>query len=544
MSFARAPTKSVRPIVRPTMKISYTVEPLDSEDAWSRLAQALGDGDLYVVRNTLRYLRVLEAKSYVLEDPYIDRDYSADYLHFYARTFRTHERHCKRVHFFSDDISQLLSRPLSTERLLEIQRFSSATYCGFCVIRPLPNARIGRTVLLARVRDRFNVEATVTCRAEFDAHLLGVDLRVTGTSFLQQDSRVGACAQVAIWAGMRHMHARHNYNWVSVADITKFAKPSAAAETLALPAASDRLSSDGMVRAIAEAGYQPLCFGRANIDRAILPYVESGIPVILGLSIDGPVGHAVTVVGRVFGKQECPTNSAIDYVPAFIVHDDQGGPYMWLPMDGDSSTTFSFTDDTVKRDTADGTIELNVRCHAVLAIALMSTRVFSTARAAEHSAWDRLDDTLKKMPRVRETLDELDVKVNERLLDELQSAHSVGHIVLRTYLTSAAGYRRHLAAGSASDDLKDALLDFHLPHFTWITEISTIDSYNHASPGMRRIYGHTVLDATSTGERGDGLLVLHLPSLLFTNNINARGQQQELAFIENDRLYECREKRL
>ena len=388
------------------------------------------------------------------------------------------------------------------------------------------------------------MEAAVTCRAEFDAHLLGVSLRVTGTSFLQQDSRVGACAQVAIWVGMRHMHARYNYNWVSVPDITRFAKPAATAEALALPAASDRLSSDGMVRAIAEAGYQPLCFGRANIDRAILPYVESGIPVILGLNIDGTLGHAVTVVGRVFGKQDCPTDSAIDYVPAFVVHDDQGGPYMWLPMDGDSSKTFAFTDDTVKRDTADGTIELNVRSHAVFAIALMSTRVFVTAATAEHSAWDRINDTLKKMPRVRKTLNKLDVTVNERLLDELQAAYSAGHLVLRTYLTSAAGYRRHLAAGSASDNLKDALLDVHLPHFTWITEISTIDSYNHVSPGMRRIYGHTVLDATSTGEQDDSLLVLHLPGLLFTNNINARRPRQELAIIENDRLYECREKRL
>ena len=525
------------------MRISYTVEPLDREDAWSHLAQTLGGGDLDVVRNTLRHLRVLGAKSYVLEHPYIDRDYSADYVHFYARTFRAHERHCKRVHFFSDDISPLLSRPLSTERLAEIEPFSSTTYCGFCVIRPLANARIGRTVLLARVRDGFNMEATVTCRADFKAHLLGADLRVTGTSFLQQDSRVGACAQVAIWAGMRHMHARYNYGWVSVADITRFARPAAAAEALALPAASDRLSSDGMVRAIAEAGYQPLCFGRANIDRAILPYVESGIPVILGLSIDGTLGHAVTVVGRVFGKQDCPTDSAVDYVPAFIVHDDQGGPYMWLPMDRDSSTTLSFTNDTVQRVTADGSVELNVRCHARFAIALMPPRVFSTAAAAEHSAWDRIDDTLKRMPSVRKTLRKLDVAVNERLLDELQSAHGAGHIVLRTYLTSAAGYRRHLAAGSASDDLKDALLDFHLPHFTWITEISTIDSYNHASPGMRRIYGHTVLDATSTGERGDGLLVLHLPGLLFTSDINAR-QPEELSFIENDGLYECREKRL
>ena len=526
------------------MKIAYTVALLNTPEAWSRLARVLGGKDLDVVRNILRHLRVLETKSYVIEYPYIDRDYSADYLHFYARTFRSHERHCKRVHFFSDDISPLFLRPLTTERLRALQNFSHEAYSGFCVLRPLSSAPIGRTVLCARIPDRFNMKTTVACRAEFEAHLLGVRLGVTGASFLQQASRVGACAQVAIWAGMRHMHARHNYNWVSVADITRFAKPAAADEALALPSASDRLSSDAMVRAISEAGYQPLCFRGPNIGRAIMPYVESGIPVILGLNIDGTLGHAVTVVGSVFAKQDHPTNSAIDYIPAFVVHDDQGGPYMWLPMKEDSSTRYSFSDHTVKRRTTADKIELNVGKHAVFAVALMSTRVFSTAAAAELSAWDRIDDTLNKMAGIRKTLNKLDVVVNEQLLGELQSAHRAGHIVLRTYLTSAAGYRRHLAAGSASDELKDALLDFHLPHFTWITEISTVDSYNHPSPGLRRMYGHTVLDATSTGERGDGLLVLHLPGLLFTNDIGAKRQPQKLVIIEKDKLYECREKKL
>ena len=88
-----------------------------------------------------------------------------------------------------------------------------------------------------------------------------------------------------------------------------------------------------MVRAIAEAGYQPLCLPSLDISHAILPYVESGIPVILGLNIGGTVGHAVTVVGRVFARQRNPTNRAFDYVPAYIVHDDQSGPYMLLPAD-------------------------------------------------------------------------------------------------------------------------------------------------------------------------------------------------------------------
>ena len=525
------------------MKISHSVEALDSTAAWSRLARVLGGEDLDVVRNTIRHLRVLDAKCYILEDPYIDRDYSADYTQFYALTFHAHERHCKRVHFFSRDISPLLQRPISTAQLNDLGELAKDAYCGFCVIRPLSVAPIGRTVLLARVGNGFNMEATVTCRANIDAHLLGTRLQVTGTSFLQQDSRVGACAQVAIWVGMRHMHAQHNYNWVSVADITRFAGPPSVMEAVSLPNASDRLSSDAMVRAIAEAGYQPLCLPSLDIGHAILPYVESGIPVILGLNIGGTVGHAVTVVGRVFARQENPTTRAFDYVPAYIVHDDQSGPYMWLPANKHASTTFAFGKDTIKRDTPNGPIELDVESHAVFAVALMSTRVFSTAARAEHNAWSQIDENLKALPDARRALADLGMPVNEMLMDELQAAHSAGKIVLRTYLSSTAGYRRHLAEGSASDALKDAMLHLHLPHFTWITEISTIDSYNQPSPGLRRIYGHTVLDATSTAELKDALLVLHLPGLLLTKDPNAGGRQ-EVTAIENDRRYECRAKLL
>ena len=524
------------------MLITYTVQSLDTVDAWDSLAHALGDGHPEVVRNTIRHLRILGAKSYVLENPYIDRDYSADYVHFYAGTFRTYERHCKRAHFFSDDVSPLLRQPRSTKQLLQLRQVARTSYRGFCVVRPLPTAPIGRTVLRAEVRGRQDMEATVTCRAQFEANLLGVDLEVTGTAYLQQDARVGACAQVAIWAGMRHMHARHGYNWVSVADITRLATPTAPDEATSLPAGSDFLASERMLRAISEAGYQPLCFRRPNIAGAILPYVESGIPVILGLNLGTEVGHAVTVIGRVFAPQARPTDTAIDYVSAYIVHDDQGGPYMLLPVEDPATTPHPFGDDTIKRATSSGTVELSA-CHATFAVALMSSRVFSTAAAAEVSAHDRIDETLTNMPYVRRMLVDRGLPVNERLLDELQDAHSRGRIVLRTYLTSAAGYRRHIAEGTAGDDLKDALLALHLPHFTWITEIATIDSYNHFSAGMRRIYGHTIIDATSTGKDGDGLLALHLPGLLITKDVNEPAHEQEkFAIIEGDDLYERRAK--
>ena len=528
------------------MRVAFTVGSLDTPADWTRLEQVLGDGHPDVVQNTIRHLKILGAKSYVVEEPYIDRDYSADYLEFYARTFRTHDRHCRRAHFFSKDVSPFVSTSLSTEGLNEFRRLAVAAYCGFCVLRPLPTAPIGRTVLRAGLRGHQDMEATVTCRAAFDANLLGIDLQVTGAAYLQQDARVGACAQVAIWAGMRHLHARYDYDWVSVADITRLATPTAPDEAVSLPAGSDFLTSERMIRAIAEAGYQPLCFRNPNpkspsIAAAILPYVESGIPVILGLHLGGEVGHAVTVLGRIFGKQDSPTANAIDYVPAYIVHDDQGGPYMTLPVKAPTVSPHAFSEDTVQR----GTTELDMT-HATFAVALMSTRVFSTAAAAEFSARDRIDETLGLMPQIRNMLAQQELSINARLLDELEDAHTGGRLILRTYLTSAAGYRRHIAGGNASDDLKDALLDLHLPHFTWITEISTVDSYNNASPGMRRMYGHTIIDATSTGKGRDALLMLHLPGLVFTNNVDPQPDepQEQLSIIENDDLYNCREKRL
>ena len=104
------------------MLITYTGQSLETVDAWDTLAHALGDGHPEVVRSTIRHLRILGAKSYVLEDPYIDRDYTADYLHFYAGTFRTYARHCKRAHFFSEDVSSLLRYPRSTKQLLQLRQ--------------------------------------------------------------------------------------------------------------------------------------------------------------------------------------------------------------------------------------------------------------------------------------------------------------------------------------------------------------------------------------------------------------------------------------
>lgn len=527
------------------MHVDFRIGTIKSEADWKPLAEELG-GIGNVVSSVIRHLINLNVTSYLIESRYIDRDYSSDYRLFYAQTFKNYQRHCKRIHFFAEDISGIFALSDWSSRVAALRKTSGTSYCGFCVVRPLPKASIGRTALKMRGPIGSGLDSVITCRADTRANVLGAELHVRGANFMQQDSRVGACAQVAIWMGARHMHQRYHYNWLSVADITKLAAPNTEDESTSLPAGSDFLTSERMIRAVHEMGFQALCFRGPEIGKQILPYVESGLPVILGLDVPGAsIGHAVTVIGRTFAKIEKPTSNPIDFIAGFIVHDDQNGPYKVIPCKATSAKDAGIPDDDVVRiKTRKGdTVEFNLEKHGTFAMALMPVRAFSTAQAAEVTAQRRIANAFQHLESLKAQIAE-EGDVNP-LLNDLAAAHAANKIVLRTYLTSADGYRRYVADCSACDALKDVLLRLHLPHFTWITEISSADSYNNPSAGMRRIYGHSVLDATSSGIDVSGLLMLHLPGVAFLRDVNNDDPDKQLSaqIIEDDRLYDCRAKR-
>jgi hypothetical protein len=526
------------------MNLTFQIGPLEAEADWKQLAALLG-GPAKVVNSVIHHLMNLKVNSYLLESQYIDRDYSSDYRYFYAQMFKTYERHCNRIHFFAEDVSQIFALSEWAQRVEALGRTSLRSYCGFCVIRPLPNASIGRSALKMRGPEAADLESVITCRADIRANLLGAELDVRGVCFMQQDSRVGACAQVAIWMGARHMHQRYRYNWLSVADITRLAAPTTEDESTSLPAGSDFLTSERMIRAVHEMGFQALCFKGNDMGQQILPYVESGLPVILGLDIPGAsIGHAVTVIGRVFSKVKTPTPRPIDYVAGFIVHDDQAGPYKVVPSTSTAANDFGLLpEDTVQVKTRSGDVHFDLETHGTFAMALMPVRAFSTAKAAEVTLLRRLVSAFAQLAQLKALIAK-NGAVNP-LLDDLAKAYNAGNIVLRTYLTSADSYRRYIVDSTACDALKDELLRLHLPHFTWVSEISTSDSYNNSSAGLRRIFGHSVLDATSSGRDAAGLLMLHLPGVVFLRDVNEPDPKkaETAVLIDGDRLYECREKR-
>ena len=99
------------------------------------------------VRYVRGYLADLGATSVLEEPSYFDRDYLAEFSAFYAVSAAGYSNLCQRLHFFS---GPLIGRPdieAATTGDPALTAALQARYLGFIVVRPFPQAPLGRTVL-------------------------------------------------------------------------------------------------------------------------------------------------------------------------------------------------------------------------------------------------------------------------------------------------------------------------------------------------------------------------------------------------------------
>ena len=138
----------------------------------------------------------------VIEKEYIDLDYLADYTAYYATCFEGYPTRCKRVHFFdirlseSDLLDSIEGRGADSAAKLQ------DAYQGFSVVRPLPEAVVGRTVLRTYPPDRENGRRHYCCVRPYDSNLYGIQLRTESLAFQEQDRVLMACATVALWSAL------------------------------------------------------------------------------------------------------------------------------------------------------------------------------------------------------------------------------------------------------------------------------------------------------------------------------------------------------
>lgn len=492
------------------MKNGVTFLRPDSDADWQQLLATLNGGTPNsLLEEMLASARSLGTHSVVIERCYIDRDFSAAYSAFYSGLFRPMSKHCQRVHFFCAEIEQ--ETATSAAGVVAAIEEAAPSYLGNLVLRPLPHAPVSSAHLSAAAIAKCGSNE-VGVRSTFRFHLLGVELRVDSMPLTQQDTRTGACAQATMWMAGRHFQNRHGAPWFSLPAITSIAlNPADQNISRSLPAGSDFLTPDNMVRALRAMGRHPVMYAQdytpdgpkwltVNPSEIVCRYVESGIPVILGMLKEGEqIGHAVVAVGIERFEAPAPdkdSHTHSRFCKSFLVHDDQRGVYRRLPIGDDNTEPYPFRFDRDIR----------------YLIVPIPEKVFVTAEVAELIAADTLKQiSVARFDLARSALGDAAWNVGSEVYDNIVN----DRLIARTYLTYGWKYKARMLRNGASERLTSELLLTEFPRYVWVTEFSTLDSAAQTNPCDRRIVAHAVVDATGSRFWGSAL-VADTPGLTLT----------------------------
>lgn len=485
----------------------------------------------------IEQLRALGAQTILIEDEYIDRDFTDAFAAYYSRLFKRHTKICKRIHFFSCDLNAALNSP-TVRGLATALQDCQQDYIGFIVLRPVHQAPIASAVLKVPPSPA-GCEQHSLVKARYHVHILGADLYVDALPMTQQDQRIGACAQASIWSAARHFHARHRGPWVSMVGITEAAMMQEDfGVSLTLPNGSEFLSLRGMVSALRGSGRKPLIYigngtGNANWPGirpadVINRYVDSGIPVIVGLG-GGSISHAVIASGQVFSQQPPaalpPRPTRASFCSAFYINDDQRGPNLRMAINaGDpiGETTYNLAD--------------NVE----FLIIPLPDKVFLPAEKAELFCWDLIGKYANSWPTISGN-PQVQLGTSQQLGDDFVTAWNANEIVARTYLTYGWKYKHRMLRNDLTNATHDLLSETELPRYVWVTEFGTLASFSATDMYQRRIYAHCVVDATAKNMGDDSCLFFHAPGLVLRRVHSAADSfgAYELSthIIQDDELY-------
>lgn len=260
----------------------------------------------HTVEYLAAYLAYLDASSMLVEEHYIDRHYLEEFSQYYARSFNAPQPWCTRVHFFKQfDATQLDAAfdgaYASVEARAAAENALRPHYLGYVVRRPLPHASVGRTVLKTYpVEGRRHYDVV----RPYEVNVCGLDLRVDGLAYQQQDGGAAVCASTSLWSALQQVAHLAGHRTPTPHAITEAARSPFPAST--------GLDMRQMATALSNLGYGADVLtpstNRAAFRALLVTCIASRLPVILLIAKKEPTGagtdageitpgHAVCITG-------------------------------------------------------------------------------------------------------------------------------------------------------------------------------------------------------------------------------------------------------
>jgi hypothetical protein len=360
-----------------------------------------------------------------------------------------------------------------------------AKMIGCVLVRPRPLESVAEAWIAARPSTD---EHYCTCIAEGFCRLpIGLDIAVVGIPSMEQDGVASSCAHASLWVASKLAMSR--FGGSNQAEVITYSK--VASSICGQPPISGRrvptagLNHQEILLALEAHGYAALSYEfdtpqkRAVADHVVYRYVESGIPVILLLELEGDVGHCVVVCGHTFDRDAWWPGARRDYYPSLAAEDEWISSACWTPeyiiVDDNYGPGMAMTRSTLRRRTTIAIVPLPRDVNLML-----------TAEDAEI-----LSGGLLFSPPVLQAV-EATAQVHNEWISSLASALVLRteQPVLRTFLVESRRVREHLISRDGyGGETKDAARKLVMPEWVWMVEISVPGAY-----GDKLKLGELVLD--------------------------------------------------
>lgn len=505
----------------------------------NRLKTTFGGIPPYYDMPFLNALFVLEQNGctdVIIEKHYIDKDYLDEFSFFYSTTFKTYDRFCTRLHFFKGNLIKSLGISGTSIKIKDITIINrdalQNTYLGFMVIRPIEKNKFGRTIIQPYIKN--DNEEFVLSQTSCKVNLHGVNITAKGMPFMQQDTQAGVCASASQWMLARYAHERFSFKRYTLPNITAFANRFL---NVSRPfPATKGLNICQIVSSLIQMDFAPIVydkesgFSEAKLEEIVYHYLESELPVILVIN----KSHVCLAIGHDLRSQIKPRKTSerikksSDYIHHLIVHDDQLGPYLRMPIENSNvknANFFDTEDPTLFRTSYTTPYSFSKNVSSVIVPSFK--KIYIEGVIVE-----------KHVQNILTGKNPLFVLLLQFIKDQTFLPSLLeNQIIMRTFFIKSNNYKEKVVkTGTVSLQIRQLYLNMKMPRFIWITEISTPNYILSPNKYERKIIGEIICDSTTSPNLPHIFLSIHLPGILLIRYPNP---DNEFKFyeIENDKPY-------
>lgn len=359
---------------------------------------------------------------------------------------------------------------------------------GYAILRPSPLGSVVEGFIVPSSTSDIHY---ITCQSEITIDVPGTNeplqLSLKGLPFMQQDGVVSRCADASIWIATSLVAGAHP-EWHDCSIITR--RLVAEALQYSPEIHSRRLPSGGLgfhelMLVLERQGYDPILYSfvseedKKKSDHIVYRWVESGIPVILGLELEHGL-HTVVVCGHTFDPDAWWPGARTDYFPRLASEDRWLSSSLW-------AVQYLVLDDNFGPALAMTRGSLRTRSYGAIVPVPKDAKVYLLPEEAETVAANLIfvfgsAGGLAPPP----------AGEAQPWLDWLFRATTLPteRFVIRTLLARGTDVQEHLQAVGYPASVAKAAKSANFPDSVWLCEVSLPEIY-----GDKLKVGELVLDA-------------------------------------------------